>query len=62
MCREDMEPELGCDCDYCIGFAQGVIEMSGMTTPTYFGFGPPAKPNRNDYDAEKDQAWWRGEE
>lgn len=26
MCREDGEPEEGCDCDYCIGFGQGVIE------------------------------------
>lgn len=37
MCRDDGEPEIGCDCDYCVGYGQGVLEGHEM------GRGTPAR-------------------
>lgn len=63
MCREDMEPEPGCDCDYCVGFAQGAMEgqvtgfNSGLTkSNTFYGLFPKEV---GDFDAEEDQRQWR---
>lgn len=32
MCKDNGEPEIGCDCDYCVGYAEGYNEghMDGI--------------------------------
>ena len=58
MCREDGEPEMGCDCDYCVGFGQGAIEgysggfSDGMNKAnTFYGL-VPKETGDFDYEAQ----------
>lgn len=63
MCRDDGEPVMGCDCDYCIGFGQGYMEghadgkRSGMSHANSFHgiAGGGVEVGDFDYEAEVKQ-------
>jgi hypothetical protein len=48
MCRDDMEPVLDCDCDYCVGYNQALLDTPGRRHPF----------DRNVYGIDKVRDWF----